>query len=204
MGHVYVFDPLLSLFLEIVGSWQFWISFAFITLNPIYWNSVGRFEYHTGYVSKLFCGDKKGAIHVFGCSVMCISTLRTLTFHLAMERGPKLQILDNLTVSVIGVLLACVGTFFVLASFWQLGFYGTFLGDHFGILMSAPVTAFPFSVMEHPMYWGSIIAYFGDAVHSSSASGLVLACWILVTYGLAMVTESSFTARIYSHRNKVK
>ena len=116
---------------------------------------------------------------------MCISTLRTLTFHLAMESGQKLQILDNPAVGVIGVFLACVGTFFVLASFWQLGFYGTFLGDHFGILMSAPVRAFPFSVMDHPMYWGSIIAYFGDAVHSSSASGLVLACWILVTYGLA-------------------
>ena len=37
-------------------------------------------------------------------------------------------------------------------------------GDYFGILMDEPVTGFPFSLTENPMYWGSSATYLGLAL----------------------------------------
>lgn len=39
-----------------------------------------------------------------------------------------------------------------------------FTGDYFGILMDKKVTAFPFNIMENPMYWGSTANYLGLAL----------------------------------------
>lgn len=39
-----------------------------------------------------------------------------------------------------------------------------FLGDYFGILMDEKVTAFPFNIIENPMYWGSTANYLGLAL----------------------------------------
>ena len=183
---------------EVFHDHQFWIAFVCITLYPIYWNSVGRLEYYTGYVSKIFCGDKRGAVRVFGCSILCFSAIRAVTIQLAIKSGPKLEVMDTLPVDIMGISIACLGLLFILSSFWQLGFFGTFLGDHFGILMSAPVTGFPFNVLSHPMYWGAIMLFYGEALYVANLSGLVLAAWVHVTYRLAMSFEEPMTERIYS------
>lgn len=41
---------------------------------------------------------------------------------------------------------------------------GTYLGDYFGILMSARVTGFPFNLFSDPMYVGSTFAFLGGAI----------------------------------------
>ena len=40
----------------------------------------------------------------------------------------------------------------------------TFVGDYYGILLPAKVTAFPFNVLEHPMYIGAVLNYLGLAI----------------------------------------
>ena len=64
-------------------------------------------------------------------------------------------------ISVAGVVLVIIGQVLVITSTWQLGIIGTYLGDYFGMLMDAPVTAFPFSVLKHLMYVGSTVIYLG-------------------------------------------
>jgi len=39
-----------------------------------------------------------------------------------------------------------------------------FVGDYFGMLLSAKVTRFPFSVMNNPMYWGATLNFLGTAL----------------------------------------
>ncbi|GAA6081456.1 phosphatidylethanolamine N-methyltransferase isoform X3 [Tachysurus ichikawai] len=81
-----------------------------------------------------------------------------------MKDQPKLELLDRVQVYYMGTALVLVGSLFVISSFLALGFTGTFLGDHFGILMEQKVTCFPFNFMDNPMYWGSTANYLGLAL----------------------------------------
>ena len=57
-----------------------------------------------------------------------------------------------------------VGGVLVLGSFYRLGITGTYLGDHFGILLRQRVTEFPFNFCSHPMYEGSTLIFLGYAL----------------------------------------
>lgn len=57
-----------------------------------------------------------------------------------------------------------VGAVLVGSSMWKLGVTGTYLGDHFGILLDERITSFPFSVAEHPMYYGSTLCFLSYAL----------------------------------------
>ena len=50
------------------------------------------------------------------------------------------------------------GSVLVLSSMYKLGITGTYLGDHFGILMNARTN------VEHPMYYGSTLCFFSMAL----------------------------------------
>ena len=39
-----------------------------------------------------------------------------------------------------------------------------FAGDYFGILLDAPATGFPFNVLSDPMYVGTTINFFAEAI----------------------------------------
>lgn len=67
-------------------------------------------------------------------------------------------------ISFSGILLVAVGNVLVLSSMYRLGIAGTYLGDYFGITMRDRVACFPFNVMEHPMYGGSSMIFFGYAL----------------------------------------
>lgn len=56
------------------------------------------------------------------------------------------------------------GSILVLSSMYKLGVVGTYLGDHFGILMDSRITSFPFNVVEHPMYYGSTLCFLSIAL----------------------------------------
>jgi methylene-fatty-acyl-phospholipid synthase len=95
-----------------------------------------------------------------------------------------------------------VGLVLVGSSFFQLGLFGTYLGDYFGILKPARVTAFPFSHFEHPMYDGSSLLFLAKALFERSTLGLVLAACLFVVYRVAAIWEGSFTDHIYAQRGR--
>ncbi|OMH80397.1 Phosphatidyl-N-methylethanolamine N-methyltransferase [Zancudomyces culisetae] len=70
-------------------------------------------------------------------------------------------------------------------------------GDYFGILMSERVTSFPFNVLEHPMYVGSTLSFFGVALYYNSLVGVLLSCFVIVCYMVASKFEGEFTSMIY-------
>ncbi|CAL8306983.1 unnamed protein product [Boreogadus saida] len=106
-----------------------------------------------------------------------------------MKAQPRWGLLDRVEVFYAGAVLMAAGGLLVLTSFLSLGFTGTFLGDYFGILMDEPVTGFPFSLTENPMYWGSSATYLGLALIGASPVGLVLTAVVFLSYAVAVAFE---------------
>lgn len=57
-----------------------------------------------------------------------------------------------------------VGLVFFVGAYLRLGVAGTYLGDYFGIFREERITAFPFNVLDNPMYDGSSIFHFGEGM----------------------------------------
>ncbi|KAL5474430.1 hypothetical protein EMCRGX_G026375 [Ephydatia muelleri] len=110
-----------------------------------------------------------------------------------------LQLLSSPVMVYIGQAMVAIGTILVLSSTWRLGFFGTFMGDHFGLLLKERVTGFPFNVTENPMYWGSAIIYFGYSLQHASLVGFLLSLCITLSYAIAIRIEEPFTAMIYEN-----
>ena len=168
-----------------------------IVLNPLYWNVMGRLEYSSGMISALFGGNKRRGCQVLAVTIFLLTTIRTHFFKLAIseqrtfsDECPELQALG------IGFLI--VGTILVVMSFYKLGFYGTFLGDYFGIYdLPEPVTSFPFNLTNDPMYWGSTINYLGLSCATHSPCGLVLTAMIALGYAVAIHFESAMLQKFF-------
>lgn len=184
-----------------LSSPVFWQAIICIAINPLYWNTVAQIEYYTHSISKLFCSNKKLAVAVLGITIVLLNVLRTTMFELAISSQPVYD-LPFTTHHYLGYLLIAIGQFLTISSFYKLGFYATFLADHFGLFMhDAPITSFPFNVLSDPMYWGSTITYLGIAVSQSSPSGLLLTFWIFIIYKLAIMQESKMLHIIYSKKS---
>lgn len=82
-----------------------------------------------------------------------------------------------------------LGQLFVIASTWQLGITGTFLGDYFGILMDHRVEGFPFNVLNDPMYVGSTMTFVGASVWYESPAGLLITLYVYIVYVIALRFE---------------
>jgi len=77
-----------------------------------------------------------------------------------------------------------------------------YVGDYFGILMEDRVTSFPFNILEHPMYVGSTMSFFGTAFWYGKPVGFLLALEVTFMYMLAMFLEGPFTTKIYQLRDE--
>lgn len=100
----------------------------------------------------MFCKQKKAAVIACAIIIMAFSLLRDYYFQLAIDSQPKFEI-NNLFIDTVAWISISIGQFMVLASYYKLGFYSTFLGDYFGIFThSEPIVTFPFSVCADPMY----------------------------------------------------
>ena len=63
-------------------------------------------------------------------------------------------------------------------------------GDYFGFLLPSKITAFPFTVCDHPMFLGSSLLYLSKAIYYfQSPVGCVLAAWSYVVYIVAGLFE---------------
>ncbi|XP_067329754.1 phosphatidylethanolamine N-methyltransferase isoform X2 [Anolis sagrei] len=170
-----------------------------IAFNPLFWNLMARWEHRTRSLTRLFRSPYV-ACYCLGATILLLNFLRSHCFTEAMKSQPKLEVLDCLLGYYVGVAFAAVGSLFVISSFLALGFFGTFLGDYFGILMEAKVTGFPFSVLDNPMYWGSTIVYLGWSLMHASPAGLVLTAVVAFCYAIALLYEGPFTEEIYRQK----
>jgi methylene-fatty-acyl-phospholipid synthase len=120
------------------------------------------------------------------------------SFKLMLEDQPATDFLSNDVVTALGYAVFAVGQVLVLSSMWRLGFYGTFLGDYAGILMKARVTAFPYNVVENPMYVGGFLGFLGAALMYGKLSGVLIALLAHLVYRVAEQFEGPFTSFIYA------
>ncbi|XP_053131786.1 phosphatidylethanolamine N-methyltransferase isoform X4 [Hemicordylus capensis] len=159
-----------------------------IAFNPLFWNLVGRWEHQTRSLTRTFRSPYV-ACYCLGAVILLLNFLRSHCFTEAIKSQPKLEVLDCLPGYCAGLIIAAVGTVFVVSSFLALGFVGTFLGDYFGILMEAKVTCFPFSILDNPMYWGSTIVYLGWSIMHASPAGIILTVAVALCYTIALLYE---------------
>lgn len=178
-----------------------WLAAAHITFNPMFWNLSARLEYRTQILSKVF-GSAKVACYVLAAVTFCIGLTRNFVVVIAVTRQLSVEeYLSEDTVNlmkVVGTLCIITGLTLAISSMIRLGVTGTYLGDYFGMLKSSRVTAFPFNIVDNPMYIGSTIAFLGLAVRMMSPIGFLLTVYIWLVYNIALFFEEPFTAEIYS------
>ena len=182
-------------------DWKTILTCGVIMLNPLFWNIISRFEYHTHLVSKTAGGPKRGvALLAFG--IISLNYVRTTIFHQVMANHSVCGPMQNPLFDKLGLLLVLIGAIFVISSSYRLGFFCSFMGDYFGILLNEKVTGFPFNVVEDPMYVGSTLVYLGFSFQHASIVGMVLTGFIALSYAIALLFEQPFTAQIYANRVK--
>lgn len=180
-------------------EWKTLLACGIVMLNPLFWNVITRFEYHTHLVSKTAGGPKRGCtLLAFG--ILAFNYLRTGLFHKVMDNHDTCDPLENPIFNVLGYLLIIIGAVFVISSSYKLGFFCCFMGDYFGILLDERVTGFPFNVLDDPMYVGSGLVYLGFSFQHASVIGLVLTGFIALSYAIALLFEQPFTAKIYASK----
>ena len=170
-----------------------------VMLNPLFWNIVSRVEYYTHVVSKTAGGPKRGVI-LLALGILTFNYIRTGLFHKVIENSTTCAPMENPIFDFIGYILIAVGAIFVISSSWKLGFFCSFMGDYFGILLDERVTGFPFNILEDPMYVGSGMVYLGFSFLHASIIGLILTGCIGLSYAIALLFEQPFTAKIYAAR----
>ena len=180
-------------------DWRVALVCGVVMLNPLFWNAASRFEYRTRVLSRTMGGPKRGVTFLAAC-ILSLNYLRTTVFHKTINNHSVCPKIDNEFFDALGWLFVLAGGFLVVASYYRLGFFGTFNGDYFGILLDERITGFPFNVVDDPMYWGSLLVYLGMATSHASILGLVLTACIGVSYGIAMYFEEPFTADIYANK----
>lgn len=138
---------------------------ASATFNPLFWNTVARLEYHHRFVTRTVgWGNNYRGCYILAASIFFLGILRDFLFKQALEQLPQSPLLNAAWVGPVAGILFVVGNVLVLGSMYQLGITGTYLGDYFGILMEERVTAFPFNVMDNPMYNGSTMVFLATAL----------------------------------------
>ena len=124
------------------------------------------------------------------------------SYHTALTHQPASPLLTTPLIKYSSLPLFATGNVLVLTSMYALGVTGTYLGDYFGILMDAPVTTFPFSVTDAPMYHGSTLSFLATALWNGKPAGLLLTGLVAVAYSVARTYEDPFTGMIYAKREE--
>ncbi len=172
-------------------------------LNPLFWNAISRLEYHTHLVSRTAGGPKRG-VALLAIGILTFNYVRTAVFHKMMDYHTTCVPMQNSLCDALGYLFIIMGTTLVLSSSYRLGFFCSFMGDYFGILLKERVTGFPFNVVDDPMYVGSGLIYLGFSFQHASVIGLILTGCIALSYIIALLFEQPFTSQIYANANSKK
>ncbi|KAG9122587.1 Phosphatidyl-N-methylethanolamine N-methyltransferase [Ceratobasidium sp. 392] len=176
-----------------------WFSVATIVWNPLFWNCVAQNEYYNKTITKILGGRRYLGCYLLAITIFLLGMFRDTMYHNALKEQPQSDLINPTIAKPIAAVLFAIGQTFVITSTWALGITGTFLGDYFGILMSARVTGFPFNVVENPMYLGSTMCFAATALWYSSPAGLLLTLLVDTVYTIALRYEGPFTTMIYSN-----
>ena len=194
-------DSMVETLQDFVQNKKALVACIIVMINPLFWNVVSRYEYKTHSVSKVLGGPKRGCAALAAC-ILTLNYLRTATFHKTVDEYGYWEPLNNGLVQALGYLIVAAGTILVVTSAWKLGFFVSFMGDYFGLLLSDKVTGFPFNVVGDPMYFGSGLVYLGLSLEHASIVGLVLTACIALSYAIAIRFEGPFTSQIYEDKSK--
>lgn len=132
-------------------------------LPPLFWNIIGPVEYYTHAFSGLLRKPIIG-VYLSAALIAILSVFRSALFAAAMRDQPMLKDLDTPVFNAIGGTMFIIGLVFFIGAYYQLGISGTYLGDYFGILREDRITAFPFNILDNPMYDGSSMFHFAEAM----------------------------------------
>ncbi|ESO83462.1 hypothetical protein LOTGIDRAFT_133377 [Lottia gigantea] len=171
-----------------------------IIFNPLYWNIVARWECRSRAISRKL-GAKVGC-SLLAATILVLGIVRDWRFGEAIVTQPRWHVMEQQWIWALGYVTVSMGTILVLSSFLRLGFFGTFLGDYFGILMDERVIGFPFNIINNPMYWGTSLNFLGYAVVQASPVGIILSALVAIVYKIAIIYEGEFTTRIYNEADK--
>ena len=174
-----------------------------VMVNPLLWNVAAILEFKSGAISRAFGGPRRGIV-ALALGILGMNYLRTLLFYSVVDSMGETEVLKGDIFKVVGYVFVVVGGILVLTSCWKLGFFCTFLGDYFGILLDSKVTDFPFNFVGDPMYVGSVMIYTGTSLHHASLVALLLTGCIGLSYIIAVQFERPFTAKIYAESSKLK
>ncbi|ESK84394.1 methylene-fatty-acyl-phospholipid synthase [Moniliophthora roreri MCA 2997] len=185
---------LFSSFIDLTQP-SLYISLLSVGASPLVWNLVGRNEYRNRTLTKAV-GARIGCA-ILGITIFIAGLLRDVLYKVALFAQPHWP-LPYFLQTIIAWLIFGAGNFLVATSFLALGFYGTYMGDYFGILQKRRVTGFPFNILKHPMYTGSTLCFVGAALWYERPAGLLVAIYVHATYALAVEYEGPFTDMIYA------
>ncbi|UJR21475.1 hypothetical protein I4U23_024559 [Adineta vaga] len=174
-----------------------------IIFCPLIWNILARLLHKflpkttPKYVRYLTC-------YLLTIWIFSFSSYRDYLIRKTIQNQPKLIIPNEYfpLIQIISIGLFLLGQLFVLSSFYKLGITGTFLGDYCGILMDAPVTSFPFNVLNNPMYVGSTLSFIAMTLYYLSPVGILLTLEIYIVYQIALLFEEPYTKWIYAQKTK--
>ncbi|KAJ6562805.1 phospholipid methyltransferase-domain-containing protein [Mycena vulgaris] len=177
---------------------SFYVCLISITASPLAWNVIGRNEFKNHTLTKLI--GARVACTILGTMIFLAGLLRDVLYRIALHDQPKYPLPYEVQ-TILSWFIFIAGNFLVAASYYALGFYGTFVGDYFGILQEKRVTSFPFNILANPMYLGAKLCFVGAALWYERPAGLLIALYVHLTYTVALHFESPFTDMIYASRN---
>ncbi|KYR02845.1 phospholipid methyltransferase family protein [Tieghemostelium lacteum] len=190
----------LSSFIDFSETY-FWLAIGCIIFNPLWWNIQARYEYNHKFLTRLMGGQYAGC-YLMAFLIFSLGILRDYLFAQALMYQPIFEEFGREEIQYLAYALYAIGSVLVLSAYMRLGITGTYLGDYFGILMSARVTGFPFNVMNNPMYNGSTMLFLAHALSEKSLAGVFITIVVYVVYQIALIFEGSFTDFIYCEANK--
>ncbi|THU75861.1 phospholipid methyltransferase [Dendrothele bispora CBS 962.96] len=174
-------------------------SLVSITVSPLLWNVVARNEYRNKTLTK--CMGARSGCTALGVTIFVAGLYREVLYKKALHDQAQFHLPYGIQ-TVVAWIVFGAGNFLVFTSFVALGFYGTYLGDHFGILKEQRVTQFPFNVLDDPMYVGSTLCFVGAALWYERPAGLLVSFYVAFTYYVALKFEKPFTNMIYENRDR--
>ncbi|CAH1800200.1 unnamed protein product [Owenia fusiformis] len=178
-----------------------WIVLFIMPFNPFSWVVVGRWEYHTRSLTKFF-GSKWIACYLNGAVILVLDCYRDMKIHELLADQPKWSPLQNEFSLYIGYVIIAIGLVFTLSGWYQLGYTGVLQGDYFGIHKEERITAFPFNVLNDPLYVSFDIMALGLAFTNASFLGLLLAVYQTIIMHVTCLAENPFTTMIYVEKAK--
>lgn len=146
-----------------VSKPSFALALIATVLPPLVWNIIGPLEYYSHAVSTIVRKPIIG-VYLSAIIVATLSVFRSAIFTIAMREQPVWNELDDPIIHAVSGAAFVMGLTFFIGAYYRLQITGTYLGDYFGILRDERITKFPFSVLDNPMYDGSSIFHFAEAV----------------------------------------